>query len=104
MHLYQGVVWKGEPQVMCDGKPLKSHCDIVNHSPSGFAWGYQGSGPAQLALAIMCTEYGEELDAHPCHYQDLKRHLIAGLETDKPFQLSSADIDAVVQSVRKACS
>ena len=24
-----------------------------NHSPTGFAWGYGGSGPAQLALAIL---------------------------------------------------
>ena len=22
--------------------------DVVNHSPSGFEWGYAGSGPAQL--------------------------------------------------------
>ena len=26
---------------------------IRNHSPDGFAWGYGGSGPAQLALAIL---------------------------------------------------
>ncbi|MEM6844222.1 MAG: DUF6166 domain-containing protein [Bacteroidota bacterium] len=33
---------------------------VLNKSPSGFAHGYGGSGPAQLALAI-CTElYGQE--------------------------------------------
>jgi len=26
---------------------------VYNHSPDGFAWGYGGSGPAQLALAIL---------------------------------------------------
>lgn len=26
---------------------------LYNHSPDGFNWGYAGSGPAQLALAIM---------------------------------------------------
>lgn len=26
---------------------------VWNHSPDGFAWGYGGSGPAQLALAIL---------------------------------------------------
>lgn len=26
---------------------------IANHSPDGFNWGYGGSGPAQLALAIL---------------------------------------------------
>jgi hypothetical protein len=27
--------------------------DLCNHSPDGFAWGYQGSGPAQLALSLL---------------------------------------------------
>lgn len=26
---------------------------IMNHSPDGFEWGYGGSGPSQLALAIL---------------------------------------------------
>jgi hypothetical protein len=26
---------------------------IYNHSPTGFNWGYGGSGPAQFALAIL---------------------------------------------------
>lgn len=26
---------------------------VFNHSPDGFAWGYGGSGPAQLALALL---------------------------------------------------
>jgi len=27
--------------------------DLVDHSPTGFNWGYGGSGPAQLALALL---------------------------------------------------
>lgn len=26
---------------------------VVNHSPDGLSWGYEGSGPAQLALAAL---------------------------------------------------
>ena len=26
---------------------------VARHSPNGFGWGYGGSGPAQLALAIL---------------------------------------------------
>jgi hypothetical protein len=26
---------------------------VWNHSPDGFSWGYGGSGPAQLALALL---------------------------------------------------
>ena len=35
------------------GRPLPLHLDVRNHSPTGFEWGYAGSGPAQLALAML---------------------------------------------------
>lgn len=35
---------------------LDPRLDLRNHSPTGFAWGYGGSGPAQLALAML-SEY-----------------------------------------------
>lgn len=41
--------------VYCDGdylSPTRSQ-KVRNHSPDGFNWGYGGSGPAQLALAIL---------------------------------------------------
>lgn len=31
---------------------------VVHHSPTGFEAGYQGSGPADLALSIMAHYYG----------------------------------------------
>ena len=42
-------------EVFIDGKVLdpKRSQEVINHSPDGFAWGYGGSGPAQLALAIL---------------------------------------------------
>ncbi len=33
--------------------PLDPRFDLWKHSPSGFEWGYSGSGPAQLALALL---------------------------------------------------
>ena len=42
-----------------------------NHSPDGFNWGYWGSGPAQLALAICMTQLDPD-DALLC-YQDFKQ-------------------------------
>jgi Family of unknown function (DUF6166) len=38
-----------------DGRPLTPARSqrVWNHSPDGFSWGYAGSGPAQLALAIL---------------------------------------------------
>jgi hypothetical protein len=42
-------------------KPLPLRLDLWNHSPTGFEFGYGGSGPAQLALAILADCCGDEL-------------------------------------------
>ena len=34
-------------------KRLPLRLDLFSHSPDGFNWGYAGSGPAQLALAVL---------------------------------------------------
>ena len=59
---YQGrrveIKGQGMPEVevlrpngeVLDPKPSQK---IWNHSPTGFEWGYGGSGPAQLALALL---------------------------------------------------
>ena len=43
-------------------RPLNPRYDLRNHSPTGFAWGYLGSGPAQLALAILADAIANDLD------------------------------------------
>jgi Family of unknown function (DUF6166) len=45
----------GRVVVEVDGRPLtpKRSQAVWNHSPDGFEVGYGGSGPAQLALAIL---------------------------------------------------
>jgi hypothetical protein len=50
---------------------------IRNHSPDGFNWGYAGSGPAQLALAILLDVVADPRFAER-HYQDFKREYVAG--------------------------
>jgi hypothetical protein len=59
---------------------------LFNHSPDGFQWGYGGSGPSQLALAILLdfTEGDGELALH-C-YQDFKFQHVAGFGDE--WQLS----------------
>ena len=34
--------------------------DLVNHSPDGTEWGYAGSGPAQLALALLAHALADD--------------------------------------------
>jgi hypothetical protein len=61
---------------------------VASHSPSGFAWGYGGSGPAQLALAIL-LKYLPVKDALEL-YQGFKSAAIATLprrDIDQYLQL-----------------
>ena len=44
---------------MPERSELPLHFDVRAHSPTGFAWGYGGSGPAQLALALLVDALGE---------------------------------------------
>jgi len=43
---------------------------VCNHSPDGFSWGYGGSGPAQLALAVLLELY--DRDFALAHHQGFK--------------------------------
>lgn len=51
----------GPQPVLRNGKPLspKASLKIYPHSPDGFNWGYGGSGPAQLALALLFNATGD---------------------------------------------
>lgn len=49
---------------------------LRNHSPDGFQWGYGGSGPAQLALALLLDVTGNP-DLSQAHYQDFKIEVVA---------------------------
>ena len=59
MKIYMGIKKGPGPQDVVvfytDGshqtRPLRH---IMRHSPDGFQWGYGGSGPADLALSILC--------------------------------------------------
>jgi hypothetical protein len=52
--------------------------DLRNHSPTGLEWGYSGSGPAQLALALAADVLQDDEKAQEI-YQRLKFKLVGGL-------------------------
>jgi hypothetical protein len=54
---------------------LPLHLEVFNHSPAGFEWGYGGSGPAQLALALLMDATGNKGLALR-HYQDFKLRFV----------------------------
>ena len=50
---------------------------VFNHSPDGFSWGYRGSGPAQLALALLLDVTGDPEISVRLH-QEFKETFVAG--------------------------
>lgn len=69
---------------------------LANHSPDGFSCGYGGSGPAQLALAILLEYFNDEQIAL-AHYQQFKWAHIALLDGDKDFQIDIGVLDRFAQ-------
>lgn len=59
-------------------RPERSQA-VRNHSPDGFEFGYGGSGPAQLALAIL-LDFTDSVPRALAHYQDFKFAFIAKLQ------------------------
>jgi hypothetical protein len=53
-------------------EPLPLRLDLANHSSSGFEWGYAGSGPSQLALAILSDAVGDEQARYFGNYEVFK--------------------------------
>lgn len=85
--------------VRVDGRPLNPRLDLYNHSPTGFEWGYCGSGPAQLALAILANHLVDDEQAL-IFYQRFKWAVVVELPR-KRWTLTSRDIDQALQNLRK---
>lgn len=66
---------------------LEDSLKVVNHSPTGFSWGYPGSGPAQLALAIL-LQFTDPNTAQRLHHH-FKWHFLEGIK-DYQFDM---DVD-----------
>ena len=57
---------------------------LVNHSPSGFAWGYSGRGADQTALAI-CLYIFQNTDVAKAIYQPFKAQFVQQWPLAQPF-------------------
>lgn len=72
------IVSREDDHGKVSGLPMRH--DLRRHS-HGFEWGYGGSGPAQLALAILTDSIGEA-DAITC-YQKFKFEVVCRFEADQ---------------------
>jgi hypothetical protein len=83
-----------------DGQQLDPRTDLVNHSPSGFEWGFAGSGPAQLALALLSHFTGDDAFALD-HYQQFKAEVVQHINKDA-WTLTAADMREAVEKLTDA--
>ena len=82
---------------------LPARLDLRNHSPTGFEWGYGGSGPEQLALAILADASRDALRAVRL-YQFFKWRVVSKFPRDEFIFSRNQVIEAVqhIEDERKA--
>ena len=90
MKIYKAVRMPDGCSVTVDGVPLGPRTDLRQHSTSGFEWGYEGSGPQQLALAILADHFGDDARALT-HYKVFMEVVLAELRSDQ-WALTSEQI------------
>ncbi|WP_438424854.1 DUF6166 domain-containing protein [Aquimarina macrocephali] len=80
---------KGDPRtskIWVNGKELnlEKSLKLKCHSPTGFSWGYDGSGPKQLSLAILLVFYSKEIALS--EYLDFLNKEISKIPFGEPFE------------------
>jgi len=87
----------GPALVYAEGRAPYPLRHLIVHSPSGMAWGYGGSGAADLALAVLADYLGEaeaipahERYSHPVARPRRRRGLCAILDPAGEFRQPSA--------------
>lgn len=77
--------------------PLPLRLDLCSHSPTGFNWGYRGSGPAQLALALAAHALGDDQRALAIYHR-LKDKLVNNMRGDQ-FLITREALLAMIREI-----
>lgn len=97
MSIYAGdrIHELGALPVYKDGGPFPAgpSQQVWNHSPDGFQWGYGGSGPAQLALALLLDATDEATARR--NYQKFKWDVVA--KWGKSWSITTEEIVAWIE-------
>ena len=91
MKLYEGGRGLGGAQVTVDGVALDPRFDVKSFSPAGYEWTYEGDGPRQLALALLCDHLGDTARALAL-VEPFMRGVVAQL--DNAWELTSEELEA----------
>lgn len=95
-NIYRGKRMANRCYVTVNEQPLNPRFDLRYHSPDGFEWGYGGSGPSQLALAILAHEYGDQVAG--AYYQRFRDRVVSNLAKDS-WVLNSKYIGEVMADI-----
>lgn len=106
MKIYEGIRSSddantaGDTMVFVNGQqlPLAPSLKVRNHSPTGFNWGYGGSGPAQLSLALLLDYFGDTGTAQRL-YQDFKFRVVASWPQDGGWKITGAEIESICADI-----
>ncbi|MDO9711196.1 DUF6166 domain-containing protein [Paracraurococcus lichenis] len=93
MKIYEGGRGLAGAQVTVDGEPLDPRFEVKTFSPMGFEWTYEGDGPRQLALALLCDHLVDPQRALQLT-EGFMRSVVA--ELDNAWMLTSEEIDAAL--------
>jgi len=80
---------------------LNPRNDLMNHSPDGLSWGYAGSGPAQLALALLMEILNDWERVQPI-YQRFKEHFVARIPQHTNWTADGADVLELALTIEQA--
>jgi hypothetical protein len=79
--------------------PLEPSISRRNHSPTGFSWGYNGSGPTQLALALLLDVAGREgEDLALAWYREFRWDTVSRWPMDDSWEIGASEIRAWLET------
>jgi len=95
-NLYDEQVFAREGRV----RPLEPRFDLANFSPDGLSWGYGGSGPSQLAVAMLMEVLGDWNRVAPL-WGRFRDRFVARLPRGANWTADGGDILAIAQEMER---
>ena len=81
----------GDPCRINVGYELSPRLDLRPNSPGGMTWGYSGTGPNQLAFAILFDHTGDPEFANS-RCRDFNIQVLSRFEKESDFELTGEEV------------